>query len=198
MWNVEWDFCVAWAASTNLAETFVGLVKRRLDLDLKDRVFSMDELVTLLALAADSVNNRPLTYVSEEIDATAITANTLMKPLFKCDANLQINEKSPIKYRRYFEEILAFANATASRWIEDFSKEIKTYPKWRSWKDNIKVGDLVLVMERKNPLKNKNWPLGIVHEILPSNDNTEDHPGKKTVVRKQVIIEAVLIYCFTY
>ena len=187
IYEVDWQFCTAYSASTNVAETFVGLVKKRLDLDLRDRVFHRDQLVTLLALAENSVNNRPLTYLSEDIDANPITANMLMKPLFKSDTSLQINTKGPMKYRKYFEDVLQIAESIATKWMEDFSQEIKKYPKWKTWTDNIKEGDLVLVMEMKNPLKQKNWPLGIVHKVIPSSTKPNDPDKRKEVVRKCLV-----------
>ena len=162
------------------------MVKKRLDLDLRDRTFTRDQLITLLALAQDSVNNRPLTFLTDEIDATAVTANALMKPIFKCDATLKINENSPIKYRHYFEEVLKIAEATAAKWMNDFSQEIKKYPKWKTWQDNIKVGELVLVMEHKNPLKKKNWPLGIIHDVIREKDSNNPKASGE-VIRKCLV-----------
>ena len=170
----EWIFIAPGAPETNLAEAFVKLVKVRLDLDLRSRKFTRDQLSTLLSLAANSVNNRPLTYLSDDIrDPRPVTANMLMKPAFHSNAGLKINENAPMKYRRYFQEILQFAETTSKRWIEEFAKDLKKYPKWKAWTKNVKVGDLVVVIEH-NPLKSKNWPMGIVTK-------TYENPKDQTV-----------------
>ena len=164
----EWNFIAPGAPETNLAEAFVKLVKVRLDLDLQSRKFTRDQLSTLLVLTSNSVNNRPLTYLSDDIrDPRPITANILMKPVFHSSAGLEVNENTPVKYRRYYQEILQFAEITAKRWMEEFAKDLKKYPKWKTWTNNVKVGDLVVVVEH-NPLKSKNWPLGIVTKTFES------------------------------
>ena len=167
----EWTFIAPAAPETNLAEAFVKLVKVRLDLDLSSRKFTRDQLSTLLALAVNSVNNRPLTYLSEDInDPRPITANILMKPVFHSNTGLNVDENSPVRFRRYYQEIFQFAESVSKRWMEEFAKDLRKYPKWKTWTKNVKVGDLVVVIE-SNPLKSKNWPLGIVTKIF---ENSKD------------------------
>ena len=168
----EWTFIAPASPETNLAEAFVKLVKVRLDLDITSRKFTRDQLSTLLALTVNSVNNRPLTYLSEDInDPRPITANLLMKPIFHSNAGLEVNENSPVKYRRYYQEICQFAEDISKKWMEEFAKDLKKYPKWKTWSKNVKVGDLVVVIEQ-NPLKSKDWPLGIVTKTF---ENSRDH-----------------------
>lgn len=92
-----------------------------------------------------------------------------------------------MKYRKYFEGVLQIAESIAANWMNDFSQEIKKYPKWKTWKDNIKEGELVLVMEQKNPLKQKNWPLGIVQKVISTTINPNDPDNRKEVVRKCLV-----------
>ena len=126
---------------------------------------------SLLTLAVTSVNNRPLTYLSEDInDPRPVTANLLMKPLFHSNIGLKINENAPIRYRRYYQEICAFAEEVGQRWMQEFSKELKKYPKWKVWTQNVKIGDIVVVIEQ-NPLKSKDWPLGIITNVFPSSQD---------------------------
>ena len=172
----EWEFTTAASPETNAAEAYVRLVKTRLDLDLSSRRFTRDQLSTLLVLACTSVNNRPLTYLSDNVnDPLPITANMLMYPAFQNDLGLRMNQNSPIRYRRYYEEIWEFAEATGRRWVEEFSKELKKFPKWKKWSPNAKVGDIVVVIEA-NPLKTRDWPLGIITKVFPD--------SKDNVVRK--------------
>ena len=172
----------------NLAEAYVKLVKRRLDLDLSSRKFTRDQLSTLLTLAVNSVNNRPLTFLSEDInDPRPVTANILMKPMFHTSIGLKVNENTPIKYRRYYEEICQYAEEVSQRWTDEFAKELKKYPKWKTWQENVKVGDLVVVIE-SNPLKSRDWPLGIITKVFPDpRDNVvrKCHVKYKTQTDKQ-------------
>ena len=94
-----------------------------------------------------------------------------MKPIFHSNAGLEVNENSPVKYRRYYQEICQFAEDISKKWMEEFAKDLKKYPKWKTWSKNVKVGDLVVVIEQ-NPLKSKDWPLGIVTKTF---ENSRDH-----------------------
>ena len=179
----EWDFTVPSAPDTNLAETYVRLAKVRLDLDTKNRTFTRDQLSTLLVLAEESINNRPLTFISDDInDPVPVTANRLIKAGFHSDATLNVNDKSPLKYRSYYEEVLKFAEISFQKFIEEFKLEYKKYPKWKTWRENIKEGDLVVVMD-KNPLRSKDWNLGLVTKIF---EDENDKVVRKCLVRYKV------------
>ena len=183
----QWVFIAPGAPETNLAEAFVKLVKVRLDLDLRSRTFTRDQLSTLLSLTANSVNNRPLTYLSQDInDPRPITANMLMKPLFHSNMGLEINENSPVRYKRYFQEIYTFAEQISQRWMREFSKELKKFPKWKAWNENVKVGDIVVVIEQ-NPLKSKDWPLGMVTKIF---EDPKDNIVRKCHVKYRTSIDS--------
>ena len=52
---------------------------------------------------------------------------------------------------------------------------MKKFPKWKKWSPNAKVGDIVVVIEA-NPLKTRDWPLGIITKVFPD--------SKDNVVRK--------------
>ena len=174
----------------NLAETFVRLVKKRLDLDLKDRTFHRDQLSTLLMLAEDSVNNRPLTFLSDDVnDPIPITANRLLKPAFYSDSGIHIKEKTPQKYRQYYEEICELADRSFKKWVEEFTIAYQKYPKWKSWRKNVKEGDLVIVIDNDPFKKKKDWGLGIVTRVYPSD---RDQIVRKCLVRYRTSEEKTL------
>ena len=176
----KWVMIAPGSPDTNLAEAYVKLVKNRLDLDIRSRRFTRDQLSTLLTIAVHSVNNRPLTFLSEDInDPRPVTANMLLKPLYHSNIGLKVNEFAPVSYRRYYEDICQYAEEICQRWTNDFAKELKKYPKWRTWQENVKVGDLVVVIE-SNPLKVKDWPLGLITKVFP---NARDNIVRKCHVK---------------
>ena len=175
-----WEYTPPAASDQNLAETYVRLVKIRLDLDLKNRTFTRNELSTVLALAEDSVNNRPLSFMSDDVnDPIPITANKLLKPAFYSDLGININQNSPEQYRKHYEDLCSIVNQSFKRWMEEFTIAYQKYPKWKSWKENVKVGDLVIVIET-NPLKQKDWSLGIITQTFP---DERDQIVRKCLVR---------------
>ena len=179
----EWNFIVPGAPETNLAETFVRLAKVRLDLDTKNRTFTRDQLSTLLVLAEDSINNRPLTFLSSDInDPIPVTANRLIKAIFHSDDGILVNQKSPTKYRRYYEEIMEFAQLSFRKFLDEFTLHYQKYPKWKSWRQNVQEGELVIVMD-KNPLKSKDWNLGLITKVYPDNN---DNIVRRCLVRYKV------------
>ena len=175
----KWSFIVPGAPDTNLAETFVRLAKVRLDLDTKNRTFTRDQLSTLLVLAEDSINNRPLTFMSSDInDPVPVTANRLIKAAFHSDDGILVSQQSPSKYRRYYEEIMDFAQLSFHKFLDEFTLHYQKYPKWKSWRQNVQEGELVIVMD-KNPLKSKDWSLGLITKVYPD--------GKDDVVRRCLV-----------
>lgn len=58
------------------------------------------------------------------------------------------------------------------RWREEFREEflstLNTRKKWREAKDNLKVGDVVLVVDQNAP--RGHWHLGRVEEVFPGQD----------------------------
>ena len=178
-----WENSPPAAPDQNLAETFVRLVKKRLDLDLKNRTFHRDELSTLLMMAEDSVNSRPLTFLSDDInDPIPITANRLLKPAFYSSEGINIKEGTPKKYRQYYENLTEFANQLFQRWRDEFKIVYQKYPKWKAWRQNAKEGDLVLVTEN-NPLTPKDWSLGIIVKTYP---DKADGIVRKCLVRYKI------------
>ena len=70
--------------------------------------------------------------------------------------------------------------------MREFSKELKKFPKWKAWNENVKVGDIVVVIEQ-NPLKSKDWPLGIVTKIF---EDPKDNIVRKCHVKYRTSIDS--------
>ena len=54
---------------------------------------------------------------------------------------------------------------------EEFVSALKLRKKWREAKDNLKVGDVVLVVDQNAP--RGQWHLGQVEEVFPGQDGQE-------------------------
>ena len=57
------------------------------------------------------------------------------------------------------------------RWREEFVSALKLRKKWREAKDNLKVGDVVLVVDQNAP--RGQWHLGQVEEVFQGQDGQE-------------------------
>ena len=51
---------------------------------------------------------------------------------------------------------------------EEFLATLNTRKKWRDKKVNLKIGDVVLVVDQNAP--RRQWPLGRVEEVFPGQD----------------------------
>ena len=57
---------------------------------------------------------------------------------------------------------------SGKRWIKEYRPELQQRQKWLSVQKNIKVGDLVLMMDELSP--RVSWPLALVEEIKMGGD----------------------------
>ena len=67
---------------------------------------------------------------------------------------------------RPFEQSQAILNHFWHRWLKEYVPHLKERRKWSKDRPNIKVGDLVLVIEPNTP--RGQWPLGTVLEVTPN------------------------------
>ncbi|CAL8141591.1 unnamed protein product [Orchesella dallaii] len=55
------------------------------------------------------------------------------------------------------------------RWSTDYLSKLQQRPRWWSKKENVKIGDLVLIKDDRLPPSS--WKLGRIMEVHPGKDN---------------------------
>ncbi|XP_030759609.1 uncharacterized protein LOC115885007 [Sitophilus oryzae] len=168
--EIEWRFIPP--ASPHIGgawERMVKSVKSALKISLREQSPRPEVLETLMCEAEHIVNSRPLTYVSSSAeDPLSITPNhfligssSIVKPpglFIDQDWNIRKQWRISQKITEHFW----------TRWIKEYIPTLTKRTKWFQENKNLKIGDLVILMDDKFP-KN-NWPLGRVEKVYPGHD----------------------------
>ena len=136
---------------------------------LKDRVVPKEALRTALVEAEGIMNSRPITHVSSDTgDIEALTPNHLLllraNPSFE-DANVSDREVNSTKL---WKQSRVLANFFWRRFSKGYLPSLSERKKWKEKKQNLKVGDVVLVAEPNQP--RGVWPLGKIVSTYPRKD----------------------------
>ena len=165
--SIEWKFnppIAPWMGGA--MESMVKLTKRALRSTMKDRMFTEESLHTLLLEVEATLNSRPLTSVSDDLnDFEALTPNHFL--LGRASPNHPIiTEDSCL--RRKWRQVQTSLNLFWSRWIKEYLPSLNERTKWRQDTRNMRSGDLVVIKD-SSMLRHK-WPLGRVVDVIPSSD----------------------------
>ena len=167
-------------------ERLVGVVKRALKLALFRKNVSEDELQTLLAEIEQLVNNRPHTYIDEDIDnPVPLTPSHLHGRRLKSfpTAVLQDEQDPTFADHNVLNERFSYLSRILHYWERIWSKEYiaslreKFYGAQKAQEAySPSIGDVVIIVSEGN---RGQWPLGRVTKL---------HPDEEGIVR---IVEVV-------
>ena len=165
----------AWHGSTY--ERLIRVIKSCIFKTVGRRKLEYFQFKSLLAEICQTINNRPLTYQSEDSDLSMLTPNHFLKPgssptiLFGNMQGEQIiapNRKALIDTLAKREELLEFFK---QKYYEEYLTSLRErdYNLYQdNWTNVIKKGDVVHI---KSPnLTRSYWVMGIVEDLLPGRD----------------------------
>ena len=136
---------------------------------MKEQSPSDDTLTTLMCLVEAIINNRPLTTVSDDpADLSPLTPNHLhlLRPTPLPPPG--VFNKKDCYVRRHWHQVQYLADVFWRRWVREYLPLIQLRPKWREAKTNLKVGDIVLVVDYSSP--RNEWMLGRVEAVTVGPD----------------------------
>ncbi len=161
-----------------LWEAGVKSAKGHLKRILGKKLLSFEELSTVLCEVEAVLNSRPLVELTNSSDdLQALTPNMIVSgrahkyvPLASAQ---EIAEKSPpsqdVHPQRRWKYVLNLVSNFWKRWVKEYLSTLQPRPKWQREVENLKIGDLVLVVdEHTAPLQ---WPLGRILRIFTGNDD---------------------------
>jgi hypothetical protein len=137
-----------------------------------------DLLHTFMIEAEAVVNSRPLTYHDKSPDSPepltpsqllTLKAKVVLPPPGKF-------VKEDLYCRRRWRRVQYLANEFWSRWRKEYLTTLQDRRKWCTTKDNIKPGDVVLMVE--DNVTRSQWPLGVITE---TNESVDGHIRKVRV-----------------
>ena len=126
-------------------------------------------MLTVLSEIERTINNRPLTYVYEDLTEEPLTPNHLIFGK-RIHRNVKSNENID-KVEDISENLKNLLEHFWKRWQFEYLLELREFHKVRSHvKDNelIKLNDIVLISEEN--IKRNKWRIGRINKLLRGND----------------------------
>ena len=127
-----------------------------------------DVLHTFLCEAESIINTRPLTKMSDDInDPTPLTPAHFL--LIDVKPNVSPGHFSVgDMYRRRWRHTQYMCEVFWRRYVNVYLPELQRRQKWLHRKPNMKIGNLVLILDENTP--RQLWPMGLVTEVIHGRD----------------------------
>jgi len=168
-YGIKWSWSAVGQPSTNgIIERCVRMVKDCLLKTAKRKTLTQQELATFVLEARRIINSRPLAQVSQGDTGAqlSITPNHLIYghqvealPFSEATSD-QKEQPIDVLWRKRQKLAVEFMQLFQHQYIAGIL-ELK---KWRKIEDQVQVGDLCLVQEVNR--KRKDWPIGVVEELI--------------------------------
>ena len=128
-----------------------------------------DQLTTFFAEAECLINGRPLTKCSDDInDESPLTPNHFLVLGENMAMPLGQFTESDI-YRRRWRHVGFLLDCLWKRWIRSYLPLLQTRQRWPYVQDNIKTGDLVLMIDETRP--RSQYPMALVVDVMKGRDD---------------------------
>ena len=150
-------------------ERMIRSVRQVLKAMLKEQIVCDEVLFTIIAEVVNIVNSRPLTRNSDSpLDDEPLTPNHLLQ-LRPCPSLPPgIFSKENCEVKRSWKQAQHIANVFWKRWTREYLPTLLERRKWNVPKPNLKVGDVVLLVDES--YSRGNWPLARIVETITGRD----------------------------
>ena len=168
--KIKWSFNPPQAPHFGgVFETMIKAAKRAITAILSNSDITDEELMTAFTEAEALINCRPLTYQSANPhDDVPLTPNHLLHgQMGGTFAPESTNEVAYHPLRRW-RRIQELSRHFWQRWFHEWIPGLSPRKKWFELRNNLKVGDVVLMMTTDSP--RAHWPLARVLEVYSGQD----------------------------
>ena len=168
--NIKWTFNPPYASHMGgVWERQIRTVRKVMTIMIKNQVLHDEMLATIFCEAESIVNGRPLTPVSDDpTDFEPLTPNHLLLLRPGNDGRLTATTTKTDMYSKRWKHVQYIADKFWARYLKEYLPLLQIRSKWCAEKTNLKVGDLVLIMELNAP--RYCWPLARVTEVFKGKD----------------------------
>ena len=168
--GVEWSFIPARSPHHGgLWESAIKVAKQHLAKITTSYIFTFEELSTLVAQVAATMNSRPITPISDSpMDPQPLTpAHLLIGRALTTVPEINLLERKISSMTRW-EFIQRLSQEFRSRWQKEYVLSLQRMVKWQRTSRNCPVGAFVLLVD--DNAKPKQWPVGRITETFPGPD----------------------------
>ena len=163
--NIKWIFNPPGASHHGgVWERCIRTVRKVMRAILCEQTLNDESLHTLMCEVEAIINGRPITKVSDDPrDGEALTPNHLL--LLHAGPPLPPGKfmKEDLYSRRRWRQVQYMADVFWRRWMKEYLPSLQQREKWNHSRRNVKVGDIVLVLQESTP--RCSWPLARVIEV---------------------------------
>ena len=178
-------------------ERLVRSCTKALDAVLQNQVLTDEVLVTAITEAESLVNSRPLTEVSSDADdLEALTPNHFIIGRASSNVPPGIFADKELSRHKRWRQAQDITTHIWNRWLREFLHGLTVRKKWFQTGPNLKIGDLVLVVDYGTP--RGSWPLGRIVRVFSGHDNVVRSAEVKTkfgLMKRPVMKLALLVEC---
>ena len=173
--RIEWKFNLEkspwWGG---FFERMVRSIKRCLMKTLGEARLTFDELATVLVEVEGTLNDRPLTYVYDEVGEEVLTPSHFLYGRRVTCMPDEVNEPPDhheIDHNARFRYLSAKLQHLWNRWHREYLTDLREHHASRSSQTDrriVEVGDIVLVSEEDK--KRNQWKVGVVEKLIRGRD----------------------------
>jgi hypothetical protein len=151
-------------------ESNVKIFKHYLKRTLRRHILNWEELLTMITQIEGFMNTRPLTPMSS--DPNDLQVLTPAHFLMTAGDPPNIDEPRLVRFNTgrldAWQKCTKFVQKLWERWNSEVLNNMQQKTKWYIEKKNLKVGDMVILVEDKVPTAK--WPLGRIVELIYGDD----------------------------
>jgi hypothetical protein len=159
-------------------------LRHALDMSEKRRLLREHELITIYAEVTIFLNDRPLTYASDDPkDGYLTPAHFLYPGRYHPNAEPPPGLVNAGPYRESYERVQWIVNEIWRVWLMDYLPTLMTRAKWQTRQRDAMVNDIVLVLDDNMP--RGHWRMGRVVEVFRGKNGYVRSCRLRTIRRKR-------------
>ena len=152
-------------------ERMVALVKNALYKTIGNGHLSWSELEDVVLDVEVALNNRPLSYVEDDLQLPILTPNSLLLGQPNILPELEPHHNEDQDLRRRAKHLIRCKEAVWKRWSTEYVRSLREQHrlKHKGKKSAISEGDVVIIKDEDSKNRGK-WKLGIVQKLITGKD----------------------------
>ena len=151
-------------------ERMIGLVKAALNKTIGNGFLRWKELEEVLLDVEVALNDRPLSYVEDDLQFPVLTPNSMLFMNSNTLPELQPHHIEDSDLRKRAKHLLKCKEAVWRRWTQEYLRNLRERHRSKAGNRGAvpAVGDVVIIATDER--KRGRWPLGIVEELIVGKD----------------------------
>ena len=150
-------------------ESMIKLAKRAIFAVLGDAEVNDEELETIFIGVESLLNSRPLTAVSDDPNGDhVLTPNHFLIGQIGGDFVPESVDTEPFNPRKHWRGLQELTRHVRNRWMKEYLPQVGSRRKWYFRNDNLRVGDVVVVIDAGTV--RRQWNVGHIEQMYPGPD----------------------------